>query len=114
MRKLIMPLAAVFVLGYGVRFAAAEKFSGVLIDDKCAAKFHDEAGAAKHPAGCALKCSAEHPLVLFSGDKQIALDDKGQDLGKAYLAKDGAKTKVTITGEKDGDKIKVESIEASE
>jgi hypothetical protein len=109
-----MPLAAAMVLGFGVRFASAEKISGVLIDTKCAAKFSDEKAAEKHPAKCAASCSKKADMVLFSGDKQLKLDEKGQELAKAYIQKADAKTKVTITGEKSGDEIKVESIQAAE
>lgn len=116
MRKFVLPLAAVIALGFSVRFAGAaeEKISGVLVDDHCAAKFKDEAAASKHPAKCAAKCSKDGSMVLFSGEKQLKLDEKGQELAKAYIQKDGAKTHVTITGEKEGDEIKVMSISAAE
>ena len=116
MRKFALSLAAVIALGYGVRFAhaAEEKISGVLIDEKCGAKQHDEAGAAKHPASCAAKCSKDHDMILFSGDQKLTLDAKGQELAKEYIQKPDAKTHVTITGEKSGNEIKVQSISAAE
>jgi len=119
MRKQVITLAAIVAMSFGAKFVAAEKISGVLIDEKCAAKFtgkdDPEAAAAKHKAACAAGCCEKgSPLVLISGKDELKLDSKGQDLGKEYLAKADANTKVTITGEKSGDEIKVESIEASE
>jgi hypothetical protein len=73
-----------------------------------------EAAAEKHPASCAAKCSKEHDMVLFQGDTKLKLDAKGQELAKEYIQKEGAKTKVTVTGEKSGDEIKVQSITAAE
>ena len=126
MRKMILPLAAVMALGFGVRFAHAddakseggkeEKITGVLIDDHCAGKFEGkgEKAAAGHPASCVVKCvKGGADLVLLSGDKTLKLDKKGEELAKEYIAKADAKTKVTITGTKEGDEIKVASIDAA-
>jgi len=89
-----------------------------LIDNKCAAKFANkedpEKAAAAHPAACALTCAADGKFVLIHGKKQLTLDKHGQELAKAYLSKDGASTKVTITGEQKDDELKVESIEKQE
>jgi hypothetical protein len=123
MRKLVLSLAAVAAVSFCVKFTHAaddsgktQKVTGVLIDEKCAAKFTSkddpEKAAAGHSAKCAAGCAAKgSPLVLLSGKDEIKLDDKGQELGKEYLGKDGASTKVVITGEKEGDHIKVTSID---
>jgi len=77
--------------------------SGVLIDNACAAKFADkddpEAAAAGHPKSCAVKpkCAASGYCVI-SGKQLLKLDDKGNELAKAYLAKDDTTTKVTVKG----------------
>lgn len=121
MRKFVLPLAAVLALGMSVKFVSAaddstkgEKITGVLVDEHCAGKFKTEEAAAKHPASCAAKCSKDGgEFVLFQGDKKLKLDQKGNELAKDYIAKKDAKTKVTITGEKEGDEIKVTEIMAA-
>jgi hypothetical protein len=124
MRKFVLPLAAVLALGLSAKFVSAaddkdsskgEKITGVLVDDHCADKFKTEKAAAKHPASCAAKCTKDGgDFVLFQGDKKYKLDKKGNELAKDYIAKKDAKTKVTITGEKEGDEIKVADIMAAE
>ena len=122
MRKFVLPLAAVLALGMSVRFVAAaddkdtkgEKITGVLVDDHCAKNFKTEKDAAKHKASCAAKCSKDGgDFVLFQGDKQYKLDKKGNELAKEYISKKDAKSKVTVTGEKEGDEIKVTDIMAA-
>jgi hypothetical protein len=121
MRKYVLALAAIVAMSFCVRFAAAAdaKISGVLIDEKCAAKFtakaDPEKAAAGHKASCAAGCCEKgSPLVLLSGKEELKLDAKGQELAKEYISKADAKTKVTITGEKSGSEIKVVSISAAE
>ena len=116
-------LASVAVLGLslcaGFSYAAdAEKITGVLIDQKCGAKFvgkdDGETGAAKHPASCAAKdACAKSGYFLITGKQGLKLDDAGAAKAKEYLAKKDASTKVTIEGTKDGDMLKVSSIEAA-
>jgi hypothetical protein len=124
MRKFVLPLAAILALGLSVKFVAAaddkdsdskgQKITGVLVDDHCADKFKNEKAAAKHPASCAAKCTKDGgEFVLFQGDKKYKLDQKGNELAKDYIAKKDAKTKVTITGQKEGDEIKVTDIMAA-
>ena len=114
--------AGVAVLGLslfaGYSFGADEKFNGVLIDKACGQKFvgkdDAEASAAKHPASCAAKAScAKSGYLLISGKEGLKLDEAGAAKAKEYLGKDDASTKVTITGTKDGDTLKVTSIEAN-
>jgi hypothetical protein len=119
MRKSVITVAAMVAMSFGTTFVAAEKISGVLIDEKCAAKFtskdNPEKAASKHKAACAASCCEKgSPMVLLSGKDELKLDAKGQELAKEYISKADANTKVTITGEKSGDEIKVASIEASE
>ena len=126
MKKLVLPLVAIAALSFSVKFSSAaddsgktEKVKGVLIDDHCAAnmmkKDDPQAAAEKHKVACANKCiKGGASVVLISGKDELKLDSKGQELAKEYLAKDGAKTSVTVTGEKSGDELKVTSIDAAE
>lgn len=95
----------------GYSYGADEKFTGVLIDQKCGAG-KDETAAAKHPVSCSVKC-AKNGYELITGDKHVKLDDASAAKAKEYLSKDGASAKVTIEGTKDGDMLKVTSIEAA-
>ena len=95
----------------GYSYGADEKFTGVLIDQKCGAG-KDEAAAAKHPTACSVKCS-KSGYELITGDKHVKLDEASAAKAKEYLSKDGAEAKVTIEGTKDGDTLKVTSIEAA-
>jgi hypothetical protein len=106
----------------------AKGVNGVLIDAKCGMKDDkpkSEADAAKHGAGCAIKC-ADTGLGVTSGDKWIKFDEKGQKLAIAYLkeveakdnkdkaddAKDKKTTKVHVEGKvsEDGKTMEVTAI----
>jgi hypothetical protein len=95
--------------------------TGILIDSKCGSG-KSMKDAAKHPASCALKCSADNKLgVTTKDDKWIELDDKGQKLAKEYLekhkddkdAKDLSKVHVSGKVSEDGKTIAVEDIKAA-
>lgn len=124
MRKLVLSLAAIMAVALCVKFAPAAQSSeskpkhinGVLIDDHCAAKFAKESNPAKaaadHKAACALKCAkGGGEFVLLTSKKEMKLDKHGQELAMAYLSKADAKTHVRVTGEVEGDEIKVTNIE---
>ncbi|HEY7119192.1 MAG TPA: hypothetical protein VH475_21565 [Tepidisphaeraceae bacterium] len=100
----------------GAAFAADQKFNGVLIDAKCGKnqmkKDDPEAAAAGHPKACAIKCGKDGDMALISGKEMLKLDDAGKTKAMEYLAKNDS-TKVTIEGTKDGDTLKVSSIEAA-
>ena len=131
MRKLVLPLAALVALGLCVTFAPAaqeskekdsgkeQKITGILIDTHCAEKFADkddpEKAAAEHKVACCVSCAKKGGgFVLLHGKDQLKLDEKGNKLAMKYLEKKDAKTKVTITGEKEGDELKVSKIMAAE
>jgi len=95
----------------GYSYGADEKFTGVLIDQKCGAG-KDEAAAAAHPAACCVKC-AKNGFELITGKTHLKLDEASAAKAKEYLGKDGASTKVAIEGTKDGETLKVTSIEAA-
>jgi hypothetical protein len=99
------------MLSAGAAFAA-DKVTGVLIDSTCAAKQKDEAGAAKHPKACALKCAKNGDLVLYSGNDKLKLDAASKEKAVAYLQKNDS-TKVTVEGTKTGDTLTITSIEAA-
>lgn len=119
MKKLVLSLAAIAAVSYGVRFASAadEKISGVLIDDHCAAnmmkKDDPQAAAEKHKVACANKCiKGGAAVVLISGKDELKLDSKGEELAKDFLSSH-KNADVVVMGEKSGDEIKVSSIEAA-
>jgi hypothetical protein len=102
---------------YSADDAKTEKITGVLIDQTCGAnqmkKDDPEAAAAKHPASCAKKEScAKSGYAIITGKKMLKLDDAGAEKAKAYLEKSNV-TKVVVEGTKDGDTLKVTSIEAA-
>ena len=79
----------------------AASWTGWITDDHCGAK-----GANAGHKGCALKCAGDGSKFAFynNADKKVYALDK-QDMAKEHLG-----AEVTVTGEADGDKIKVESI----
>jgi hypothetical protein len=122
MKKLALVLAAAAAMSFCQLTRAqdstgkTEKVTGVLIDDHCATKMmkneDPQKAAEKHPASCCNKCiDGGASVVLISGKDELKLDSKGQELAKEMLKKDGAKTEVTVTGEKEGNTLKVTSIE---
>jgi hypothetical protein len=83
---------------------AAPTFSGVITDSQCGAR-HAE-GSGKSPAECTLACvrnGAKYSLV--DGEKKLALDGNADELSK------WASQRVTITGTRSGDTIKVTSVD---
>lgn len=118
-------LASVAVLGlsvfasysYSADDAKPEKITGVLIDQACGgkqmSKDDPEAAAAKHPVACAKKdACAKSGYAIITGKTMLKLDDAGAEKAKAYLAKSNI-TKVNVEGTKEGDTLKVTSIEAA-
>ena len=82
----------------------AGSWTGWITDEHCGDK-----GAKSSHKSCALKCAGDGtPLVFYNtADKKIYKIDK-QELAKAHLG-----SEVVVTGEADGDSIKVASIEDS-
>lgn len=132
MKKFALLFAAAVAMTFCTKIVTAddasggkgEKVTGVLIDEHCAEgvmkvmKEDAEKGEKKlasHKVSCANKCiDGGSAVVLISGKDELKLDDKGQDMAKEYLKKEGAKSKVVVTGEKDGDTFKVADIKAYE
>jgi len=79
----------------------AATWTGWITDAACAAQ-----GAKAEHQGCALKCAGKGEALVFynNADQKIYKLDK-QDEAKAHVG-----AEVTVTGEADGDTIKVTSI----
>ena len=84
----------------------AASWTGWITDEHCGAKGNN----AGHK-GCALKCAKEHGAALVfynNADQKIYKLDK-QDLAKEHVGHE-----VTVTGDAEGDSIKVSGIKATE
>ncbi len=104
----LMALALVLPLS-----AATETWKNVaLVDTMCAAKAEVKADPDKHTSRCALQCAKSGFGVLTSDGTFLKLDEAGNEKAVAAL-KSGKKTdhlRVTVSGERDGDTIKVQSL----
>lgn len=81
-----------------------------LIDTMCLNKV--KADPDKHPRSCLLQCAGSGFGILTADGKYLKLDDEGNKKATAAL-KDSKKTdhiRATVTGELDGDTIKVKSL----
>jgi hypothetical protein len=120
MRNRILVSAVAIGLASAAVFAADQdnkKVSGVLIDQACAARYmkkdDPQAAAEKHPVSCCLKenCAASGYEVI-SGKNETKIDNGSNVKVKEYLEKEGASTKVDITGTQNADgTITIGSIE---
>jgi len=92
-------------------FAGPETWKNVpLVDTKCEPKV--KADPDKHPTSCALMCAASGYGILTADGTYLKLDSAGNQKAVAAL-KNTKKTdhlRVTVTGERDGDRIKVQSL----
>lgn len=98
------------VLGFSV-FAAAETWTNVsLVDDHCVTKV--KADPDSHTRDCMLKCQKAGYGVLTSNGTYLKLDKNGNDQALKLLQSTDKKDhlRVTVTGEREGDTIKVQSI----
>ena len=109
MKKAVIVLFALTMAG--PLFAAPETWKNVpLIDTKCEAKVKADPDA--HPTSCALMCAPSGYGILAADGSYLKLDAAGNKMALAAL-KNTKKTdhlRATVTGERDGDKIKVESL----
>jgi hypothetical protein len=102
MRKTVLVVLMVFMAATALQAAS---WTGWITDEHCGAKGNN----AEHK-GCALKCAKDHNAALVfynNADKKIYKLDK-QDVAKAHIG-----SEVVVTGDADGDNIKVSSIEDS-
>lgn len=107
MRQTVILLAMAAALGAA---AAAEQWQGYLMDSACAAKMKDKAAA--HKAKCALSCSKGGYGLVTSDGKYLKFDEAGNAKALAALKKTSKDQDLTaqVTGTRDGDMIRVESI----
>ena len=92
--------------------AAAETWKDVpLIDHNCAAKF--KADPDKHATSCLLMCASSGYGIYTSAGTWVKLDKKGNEEALAALkaTKKTDAIRVTVTGEKEGDTIKVATLQ---
>ena len=101
MKRIALLTILVLIVAPGL-YAAS--WTGWIVDEHCGAK---DANAAKK--GCTLKCAKDGAaLVLYNN-----ADQKLYKLDKQDVAKEHVGAEVTVTGEAEGDSIKVASIEDS-
>jgi hypothetical protein len=104
-------LLVVFVLGLGAGVASAEEWKNVsVIDGNCLEKV--KADPDKHPRSCALQCAKGGYGVLTSDGKYLKFDAAGNEKALAALkeSKKDNSLRANVTGERDGDTIKVSAI----
>ncbi len=90
---------------------AAETWKSVtLVDSMCAQKV--KADPDKHTKTCALKCSGSGMGILTSDGDFLKFDEAGNKKAIAALkaSKKADHLRATVTGEKEGDTLKVESL----
>jgi len=100
-------LSATLLIGL-VKVAAAESFSGTVVDVMCRAK-----DLASHTRDCSLSCAKSGFGMVTAEGKFLKFDEAGNArtlsmLKKAAKEKD---LKAKVTGTLDGDLLKVETIE---
>jgi hypothetical protein len=98
-------IAAALALAFLIAPALyAADWTGWITDSGCGVK-----GANAEHKGCAMKCAAKGQALVFynNSDKKLYKLDK-QDVAKEHLGHE-----VTVSGEADGDAIKVSSIAAA-
>lgn len=84
-----------------------------VVDTMCYSKVKDDPDS--HPRSCAMKCSGSGYGIVADGE-YLKLDKTGNEKLIAAL-KESKKTdhlRVTVTGERDGDTVKVSAITLSE
>ncbi|MEO8724605.1 MAG: hypothetical protein ABI383_00650 [Acidobacteriaceae bacterium] len=108
MKKLIM-LAALIAMA--VPTFAAETWTNVpIVDTSCAAKA--KANPDAHTRACALQCEKGGYGIVTSDGTYLKFDAAGNAKASAALkqSKQTDHLRVTVTGERDGDNLKVSSL----
>jgi hypothetical protein len=104
------------VAGLAVLFAvpvlcAAETWTDVpIVDVSCSAKV--KANPDAHTRDCALQCSKSGYVIITSDGTVLKLDSKGNQEAIVALKASASKDhlRATVTGEREGDTIKVKSL----
>jgi hypothetical protein len=111
-------LAALVAVGLTVPMAAlAETWEKVpLIDQMCAKKEKVMAHPENHPVGCLIKCADSGYGVMASDGKYLKLDEAGNKKALAALkeTKKENDIRVNVSGQKEGDTIKVASLKLAD
>ncbi|HEX7487271.1 MAG TPA: hypothetical protein VF400_09855 [Anaeromyxobacteraceae bacterium] len=109
MKKLLSMLVVV-ALAMPIATLAETWEKVTLIDQSCAAKF--KANPDEHTTACAKKCAKNGLGMLTPDGAWLKLDAAGNKQAIAALNKTDKKDHVraTVTGEKSGDTVKVESL----
>jgi len=111
MKKTVLALSAAALSLALPLFAGVETWKNVpLIDTKCEPKV--KADPDKHPRSCALMCAVSGYGILAADGTYLKFDDAGNQKALAAL-KASKKTdhlRATVTGERDGDTIKVQTL----
>ncbi len=110
MKKLFLILAMLVTLSLGLQ-AASETWKGVaLVDGMCASKVKSDPD--KHTTKCALQCQGSGYGLVTADGIFLKFDTAGNDKALAALkaTKKADHLRATVTGEKDGDTIKVDSL----
>ena len=110
--RTLFALAAVVVALLALPALAAESknFENVsMIDVNCSTKFADKLDS--HPRACALRC-ADSGYGIWSEGKYVKFDAAGNEKAKAALEASSAKDKlrVNVSGELEGDTLKVTAL----
>jgi hypothetical protein len=109
MKKILAAL--VVALAMVPAIAAAETWTNVpLIDHNCLNKV--KADPDQHPTSCLIACAKSGYGVLTSNGTWLKLDKKGNEEALAALkaTKKENGIRVTVTGEREGDSIKVSTL----
>lgn len=94
---------------------AAETWKGVpLVDTQCASRVKSDPDA--HTTKCALQCSKNGFGIYAADGTWLRLDEAGNKLAEAAIkgAKKTDHIRATVTGERQGDTIKVASLTLDE
>lgn len=106
-----MKLMGIAVLLALPGLCAAETWRDVaLVDNNCVAKV--KANPDAHTKDCALKCADSGYVVVTAEGTVLKLDAKGSEEALAALRASSKKDhlRVTVSGDRDGDMIKVTSL----
>ncbi len=91
----------------------AETWENVtLVDNMCATKSEIKADPGSHPRACALQCSKAGYGVMTTDGKFLKFDAAGNAKALELLksTNEGDHLKVKVSGQQDGDQIKVAAI----
>lgn len=110
-RPLVFSLAVLLLLS--TAFAADSWQNATIVDVSCAAKV--KANPDAHPVSCALQCAAKGLGIYTADGAFLKLDARGTQQAVAILKRSHKKAgvHVNVTGEREGDTIRVQSIKVS-